>query len=110
MIRSLDRRRIITLVNEAVAAGGRLTNACHFLNPSIRTIHRWRQSDGTFREDARRAAKMLTPKNKMADVERMRILEVSNQHELASLPPGAIVPILDDPKIRIGKLKHGEGS
>ena len=47
MISTPDRRRIITLINEAVAAGARLLKACDVLNLSMRTIQRWRLSDGT---------------------------------------------------------------
>ena len=53
MISTPDRRRIITLINEAVAAGARLLKACDVLKLSMRTIQRWRLSDGTVREDAR---------------------------------------------------------
>ena len=66
MISTPDRRRIITLINEAVEAGARLRKACDALNLSMRTIQRWRRSDGSVREDARPAAKRTTPKTKMS--------------------------------------------
>ena len=68
----------------------------------MRTFQRWRQRDGSVREDARPAAKRLTPKNKIADAEGMRILETINHPEFAYLPPRAIVPILADGKVFIG--------
>jgi len=91
MISTPDRRRIITLINEAVAAGARLLKACDVLNLSMRTIQRWRLSDGTVREDARPTAWRPTPSNKLSDDERVRILQTINQPEFANLPPGAIV-------------------
>ena len=66
MISTPDRRRIITLINEAVAAGARLLRACDVLNLSIRTIQRWRRKDGSVREDARPGAKRRTPKTRMS--------------------------------------------
>ena len=66
MISTPDRRRIITLINEAVKAGARLIKACDVLNLSIRTIQRWRGRDGSVREDARPAAKRRTPETRMS--------------------------------------------
>jgi hypothetical protein len=67
MISTPDRRRIITLINEAVAASARLLKACDVLKLSMRTIQRWRLSDGTVREDARPTAWRPTPSNKLSD-------------------------------------------
>jgi putative transposase len=94
--------RIITLINEAVAAGARLLKACDVLNLSMRTIQRWRLSDGTVREVARPKAWRPTPSNKLSDDERVRILHTINQQEFANLPPGAIVPTLADRELFIG--------
>ncbi len=102
MISTPDRRRIITLINEAVAAGARLLRACDVLNLSMRTIQRWRLSDGNVREDARPTAWRPTPSNKLSDDERLRILQTINQPEFANLPPGAIVPTLADRELFIG--------
>jgi hypothetical protein len=68
MISTPDRRRIITLINEAVAAGARLLKACDVLNLSMRTIQRWRLSDGNVREDARPTAWRPTPRNKLTEM------------------------------------------
>ena len=88
--------------NEAVEGGARLIKACDVLNLSIRTIQRWRRRDGSVREDARPTAKRPTPKTKMSDFERRRILDTINQSEFANLPPAVIVPILADRKMFIG--------
>ena len=66
MISNPDRRRTITLINEAIEAGARLRKACDALNLSMRTIQRWRGRDGTVREDARPGAKRRTQKTKMS--------------------------------------------
>ena len=102
MISTPDRRRIITLINEAVEAGARLIKACDVLNLSIRTIQRWRRRDGSVREDARPTAKRPAPETKLSELERMRILDTINQPEFANLPPATIVPILADRKLFIG--------
>ena len=82
---------LMILRKKAIAAGARLLKACDVLNLSMRTIQRWCRSDGSIREEAR-----LSPKTKMPDAGRMRILETINQPEFANLPPGAVVPILAD--------------
>jgi predicted site-specific integrase-resolvase len=66
MISNPDRRRTITLINEAMEAGARLRKACDALNLSMRTIQRWRGRDGSVREDARPRVKRRTPKTKMS--------------------------------------------
>ena len=66
MISTPDRRRTITMINEAIEAGARLRKACDALNLSMRTIQRWRGRDGSVREDARPGAKRRTPKTKMS--------------------------------------------
>ena len=102
MISTPDRRRIITLIYEAVEAGVRLIKACDVLNLSMRTIQRWRLRDGSVREDARPTAWRPTPSNKLTDDERMRILQTINQPAFANLPPGVIVPTLADRELFIG--------
>ncbi len=87
MISTPDRRRIITLLNEAVEAGARLIKACDVLNLSMRTIQRWRRTDGSVREDARPTAKRPAPETKLSEFERKRILDTINQPEFANLPP-----------------------
>jgi putative transposase len=66
MISTPDRRRTITMINEALEADVRLLKACDVLNLSMRTIQRWRQSDGSVREDGRPTAERTTPKTKMS--------------------------------------------
>ena len=105
MISTQDRRRIITLINEAVEASSRLIKACDVLNLSMRTIQRWRLRDGSVREDARPTARRPTSSNKLTDDERMRILQTINQPEFANLPPGVIVPTLADRKMFIGSQR-----
>ena len=102
MISTPDRRRIITLINEAVEAGARLIKACGVLNLSMRIIQRWRRSDGSVPEDARLTGRRPTSGNKLTDAEPMRILQTINQPEFANLSPGGIVPTLADRDLFIG--------
>jgi hypothetical protein len=66
MISPPDRRGIISLINEALEADVRLLKACDVLNLSIRTIQRWRRTDGSVREDARPTAKRPAPETKLS--------------------------------------------
>jgi putative transposase len=102
MISTPDRRRIITLINAAVAAVARLLKACDVLKLSMRTIQRWRLYNGTVRVDSRPTAWRPTPSNKLSDDERVRIVQTINQPEFANLPPGVIVPMPADRELFIG--------
>jgi hypothetical protein len=53
MTSASDRREIIALLDEAMAAGARQASACAELALDRRTVQRWRASDGAVREDLR---------------------------------------------------------
>lgn len=87
---------MIAWIDEAGAAGARLSRACKVLEISPRTLQRWRE-DGEVKADARKAASARrVPANKLTEYERRQILDIANAPEFASLPPSQIVPALAD--------------
>jgi len=60
---------------------------------STRTFQRWVKPDN--QQDGRLDAKHA-PKNKLAELERQRIIKVANEPDYADLPPSKIVPLLAD--------------
>jgi len=95
MISLPDRQQAIELINEAVTAGVPKATACRELELTIRTVQRWTQTNEV-KPDARPTAARPEPANKLSDTERQQLLELCNQAEYASLPPGQIVPRLAD--------------
>ncbi len=57
-----DRKEIIVVIDEAIAAGGRQRRACEELGLSPITLQRWKDPDG-IDEDARPGAKRPAPVN-----------------------------------------------
>lgn len=96
-----DRRQIIALIDEALAAGARPITACAEFGLHPRTLRRWRDTDGAVCEDGRPTAERPAPFNKLDDEERDRIVATCNDPEFASLPPSQIVPRLADQNIYI---------
>jgi len=92
---------VISLIDEACAAGARLSKACDLLDLAPRTIQRWREN-GDVKADGRQlTGKCRTPANKLSEDERQRILKVANSPEFNSLPPTQIVPVLADQNVYI---------
>jgi putative transposase len=87
-----DRITLMTLVDEAVAAGARQARACEELGISARTLQRWRDGAG----DRRPVAERPAPRNRLSDAERAELLAIANTPAYASLPPHQIVPRLAD--------------
>ena len=90
---------ILTIIDNAVAAGARLKKAANILGLSARTILRWRQSETG--EDKRNGP-ASEPANKLNEQERMRIIEVANCATYRDMSPKQIVPKLADQGIYIG--------
>ena len=87
---------MITWINEACAAGARLSRACKVLEISPRTLQRWRENGEVKADGRKEAGRMRVPTNKLTDVERQQILDLANGPEFADLPPSQIVPTLAD--------------
>jgi putative transposase len=96
MTSASDRRKIIALIDEAVAAGARRSAACAELDLHERTLRRWKDPEGGIREDRRPFADRPAPANKLSEEERDRIVATCATAEFASLPPSQIVPRLAD--------------
>lgn len=80
------------LIEESVAAGARLSEACTTAGISARTLQRWRAGPG---EDMR-CGPHTTPANKLSETERQQVLDVVNSPPFRELSPKQIVPRLAD--------------
>ena len=84
---------ILALVEEAMAAGARLSAACRELDLSVRTVQRWRAAGGG---DDRRTGPKSPPPNALTPLERRQVLELLASPELCDLTPHQAVPRLAD--------------
>ena len=87
---------MIELIEEACAAGARLSKANETIGISCRTIQRWHHEDSIKGDGRKKAAQSRTPHNKLTEQERKNVLEIVNSPEFNNLPPSQIVPILAD--------------
>jgi len=83
---------ILQLLDEAVAAGARRSEACKIIGVSLRTVQRWSRSDAP--PEDRRAGPNTPPKNRLTAKERKAALEIVNSPEFRDLDPETIVAIL----------------
>jgi transposase InsO family protein len=86
---------ILALIDEAVAAGARLSRACAVLHLAPRTVQRWRAQGSQGGHDRRRGPH-TTPHNKLSEAERRRVLKVVNSAPYRDLSVKQIVPRLCD--------------
>ena len=96
-----DRKEIVALVDEAMAAGARQAAACAELGLDARTLQRWTDPEGAVREDRRPLAERPVPASRLTEAERDRIVDTCNAPQFASLPPSQIVPKLADEGVYI---------
>lgn len=94
-----DKRCLLKLIAEAQTAGCRKKAACELLGIDVRTVQRWKKAEQL--ADGRKGPR-TSPKNKLSEAERQKILTVVNQAEYAKLPPSQIVPRLADKGIYLG--------
>ena len=90
-----QRDQVIALVAEAIVAGASQERACKVISMSERTLQRW-QNDKAKGACDRRPARVQTPKNRLSELERQRVLAFANSPEFGHLPPSQIVPRLVD--------------
>lgn len=88
-----ERVRALSLIDEAVGSGARLSAACRILGVSVRTIERWRLRGGG--EDERQGPRR-EPANKLSETERQEVLDVATSSEFRDESPKQIVPTLAD--------------
>jgi putative transposase len=96
MISHPDRKRAVSLIGEAVAAGARKRQACEEMGITLRTYQRWTQGGQGIKADGRPIAMRPKPGHKLSQAERAKVLAVVNDPEFQSLPPSQIVPKLAD--------------
>lgn len=90
-----QRDQVMALVAEAIIAGASQERACKVISMSERTLQRW-QNDKAEGACDRRPARVQTPKNRLSELERLRVLAIANSPEFGHLPPSQIVPRLVD--------------
>lgn len=86
-----DREKILDLITEAVAAGCRHIKACAAFNINERTVQRWKLSS----VDNRRGP-LTIPANKLSQIEKDLIINISVSTKYVNLSPHQIVPQLAD--------------
>ena len=96
MTNATDRRHIVQLVNEALAAGARLRSICAELGIGQNTWRRW--SEGGY--DRRPGAVHPKPDHALTRAERQAVLDVCHRSDMASLPPAQIIARLLDEEQR----------
>ena len=92
-----QRQTLLTMIQEACAAGARLEAACAQIGLSARTVQRWQRPER--QEGDRRVAGLhepWEPGNKLSEAEREAAMAVLNGDEFKNLPPSQIVPRLAD--------------
>jgi putative transposase len=84
---------MLSLIDEALAAGARLRAVCELLNISTRSVDRWRALGGG--EDQRKGPS-TAPAHKLTPAEREAVLAAANSAEFRDKSPRQIVPTLAD--------------
>lgn len=82
---------IRTLVEEAVAAGARRSEACKSIGLPARTLERWAHTSDDGRHGPKRA-----PANKLSEAERSKVVALATSAEFQDHSPKQIVPTLAD--------------
>ena len=96
-----QRKKIISMIDEARTAGARLDPACQCAEIDSVTYRRW-QDKGVVLSDCRATAARMAPPNKLTPEEQEMILDTCHLQEFQSLPPSQIVPTLADAGLFIG--------
>lgn len=84
---------MLSLVDTALAQGVRLEAVCARLGVSPRTVQRWRTPA---LEEDRRSGPRTSPKNRLTEAERKRVLALAKSAEFRDLSPKQMVPLLAD--------------
>lgn len=91
-----DRQALAQDIHAAHKAGARLKLACETAGIDVRTLQRWKASDGLVGGDGRPQALRPVPGHALSATERAKVLAVANEPRFASVPPARIVPKLAD--------------
>jgi len=101
MIGLEDRQALAQGIDTAHRAGARLHLACEIAGIELRTLQRWKASDGLVAGDGRPQAVRPVPGHALSPAERARVLHVANEPRFADVPPARIVPALADEGVYI---------
>jgi transposase InsO family protein len=96
MIGLEDRQSLALGIHIAHGSGARLHLACEIAGIDLRTLQRWKASDGLVEGDGRPLAMRATPSHALSPAERAEVLSVANEPRFADVPPARIVPALAD--------------
>jgi len=96
MIGLEDRQALARDIHTAHTAGARLQLACETAGIEVRTLQRWKASEGLVRGDGRPQAVRPVPGHTLSEAERAHLLAVANEPRFAAVPPARIVPMLAD--------------
>ena len=96
MIGLEDRRSLALGIHIAHDSGARLHLACQIVGIDLRTLQRWKASDGLVQGDGRPLVVRATPAHALSPAERAAVLSAANQPRFADVPPARIVPALAD--------------
>ena len=99
MTSAQQRQNVLCLIEQACAAGARLSPACRQIGLSSRSVQRW-QRTGAPEGDQRQSGKRryVCPPNKLREDERQAVMATLNSQAFKDLPPSQIVPRLADQK------------
>jgi len=92
MIPLKQRKSLLMLCDEAIAAGARQHKVCSIIGISSKTIQRWKKPTD-LQNDGRQTRKFI-PANKITQTVRQEILSVVNTSEFCDMTPNQIVPVL----------------
>ncbi len=96
MIKQKDKELILAVIKNTVKAGARKTQVCKMLDIPIRNIQRWEKS-----VQDKRVFNNRTPKNKLSDEERKRVIDFCCEARFVDKTPKEIVPILAEQGIYV---------
>ena len=96
MIGLEDRQALALGIHIAHGSGARLHLACEVAGIDLRTLQRWKASDGLALGDGRPLAVRATPSHALSPAERAAVLSAANEPRFADVPPARIVPALAD--------------
>jgi transposase InsO family protein len=96
-----DRQALAQGIHTAHRSGARLHLACEVAGIDLRTLQRWRASDGLLAGDGRPQAVHPVPAHALSPAERAQVLRVANEPRFADVPPARIVPKLADEGVYI---------
>ena len=87
MIGLEDRQSLALGIHIAHESGARLHLACEIAGIDLRTLQRWKASDGLVAGDRRSLAVRATPAHALSPAERIAVLSAANEPRFADVPP-----------------------